>query len=67
VLIAQVDAVDENGVRDPVVGRWYIAEDGAVSAYDEVATDYTDWPLFDFRGVTSATTMAVEQCADDSF
>jgi hypothetical protein len=63
VLVAQVDLVDQDGVHDRFLARWFV--DGRqVQTYDEDAAAVSDWPPGSFVGVDTADTMAVEYCAE---
>jgi hypothetical protein len=63
VLLAEANFEDEYGVRDPALGEWFIAEDGSITSFDEVAEGVTAWPRHDYSSITTGTTMVVADCA----
>jgi hypothetical protein len=63
VLLAQADFEDEYGVRDPVLGEWFVANDGTITSFDDVAEGVSGWPRHRYDGITTGTTMVVADCA----
>lgn len=66
ILIAQIDAADEYGVRDARLGQWFVGDDGSVLSFDESAAGFTAWAMHDFEGITTGTTMAAAYCAEQT-